>query len=92
MIIIKQVRIRFSKTEDKKPLAVILDPLCGNDSAHTPQQLRDIALLLNKVAEDIETVKVGRRNKEDLYFYGSGMGGAGVELPRRAGAAPDARR
>ena len=56
-----KINVTFSRTFNNKPLVELHDPLCGNDSAHTPQQLRDIATTLLKIADDAAEQPMGRR-------------------------------
>ena len=56
-----KINVTLSRTFDNKPLVELHDPLCGNDSAHTPQQLRDIATALLKIADDAAEQPMGRR-------------------------------
>jgi hypothetical protein len=50
----KQISVTLGRTYDDKPLATIHDSPCGDDSDLRPGQLREIAALLIKIADDAD--------------------------------------
>lgn len=54
------IEATLTKTFNNKPLVVISDTLLGGDAARTPEQLRALADVLQKMASDVETAHPGK--------------------------------